>query len=251
VSARYLLRFDDLCPTMDWAAWDAVEALLVRHGVRPILAVVPDNRDPGLMVAPAAADFWERVRAWQARGWAIGLHGWQHTYVNREPGILRLNPFSEFAGLGYPEQYAKLRQGLELFRREGVRADAWIAPGHSFDHVTIRALHDLGLPVISDGMALAPYRDPSGALWVPQQFARMRAMPFGLWTFCYHINGLDAAGLADFGRRLERLRPAMIALPQAMALAQRRRSPMDRLVGLLRRGVSGLRRMRLERKLHV
>jgi predicted deacetylase len=207
------------------------------------MAVVPDNRDPHLMVARPAEDFWERVREWQARGWAIGLHGYHHTYVNREPGILRLNPRSEFAGLSYPEQYRKLSGGLEIFAREGVRADAWIAPAHSFDGVTILALKALGLPIISDGMAFFPYVDPVGVTWVPQQFAGMRSLPWGVWTFCYHINGIPPAGLAAFKRSLLRLHPRMISLPEAVARANRRIGAADRLVGLIRQLVTRARRM--------
>ena len=72
--ARYLVRFDDLCPTMNWANWRVLEAMLLQAGISPILAVVPDNRDPKLVAGPPAPDFWDHVRAWQARGWAIGLH---------------------------------------------------------------------------------------------------------------------------------------------------------------------------------
>ncbi len=238
LGGRYILRFDDVCPTMDWAAWEPIEAMLVEHGVKPLLAVVPDNRDRQLMVSEPAAAFWERVRGWQSRGWAIGLHGWQHTYVNHESGILRLNPYSEFAGLPFPQQLDKLRQGLDLFASEGVRADAWIAPAHSFDGATLLALKALGLSTISDGQAIRPFQDPTGAIWVPQQFARMRAMPWGVWTFCYHINGITARGLEDFRRRLRRLAPRMISLQEAVAMGRRRRSQADRLVGLLRRGLT-------------
>ncbi len=28
VSARYLVRFYDICPTIDWAAWDELEKVL-------------------------------------------------------------------------------------------------------------------------------------------------------------------------------------------------------------------------------
>jgi peptidoglycan/xylan/chitin deacetylase (PgdA/CDA1 family) len=241
--ARYLLRFDDLCPTMDWAAWDRIETELVEQDIKPILAVVPDNRDPHLMVAPAALDFWERVRGWQARGWAIGLHGFQHTYVNRDPGILRLNPRSEFAGLPFLEQHWKLSEGLACFRREGIFADAWVAPGHSFDGTTVLALKAMGLSTISDGMAFDPYRDPVGVTWVPQQFARMRPLPWGVWTFCYHINGLSPEGLARFQHDLRLLRPRMISLREAAAMADHRLRPVDRLVGLLRQAVSGVRRL--------
>ena len=76
--ARYLVRFDDICPTMNWAAWSRIETVLDRHGVAPILAVVPDNRDPKLMVDNSRADFWARVRGWQTKGWTIALHGFQH-----------------------------------------------------------------------------------------------------------------------------------------------------------------------------
>ena len=69
---RYILRFDDICPTMNWAAWEAIEALLTRHDVRPILAVVPDNRDPKLVVDPPMADFWAQVRKCRPR--AIRSH---------------------------------------------------------------------------------------------------------------------------------------------------------------------------------
>ena len=69
-------------------------------------------------------------------------------------------------------------------------------------------------------------------------------MPRGVWTFCYHINGIPAQALADFERGLGRLAPRMISLPEAVAMGQRRRSPADLLVGLLRQGVSTIRRLK-------
>ena len=239
--ARYLLRFDVMCPTMDWALWDEVEALLVEAGVKPILAVIPDNQDPALMVTPPSPFFWDRVRSWQARGWTIGLHGYQHTYVNKEPGILRLNRKSEFAGLSHPEQLDKLRKGLEVFEREGVHADVWVAPAHSFDGVTVSALAAVGIRTISDGMALAPFTDPQGTLWIPQQFANMRPMPFGIWTYCYHLEDLTPQAMVGFRRQLKQLSPRMISLQAAAGMGSRPRSAADRLVGLVRRGLSGFR----------
>jgi len=241
--AHYLIRFDDICPTMNWALWDELEDLLVEAGVKPILAVIPDNKDPKLMVATPSPVFWDRVRCWQSRGWAIGLHGYQHTYVNDEPGILRLNRQSEFAGLSYQDQVEKLRNGLEIFQQNGVHADAWVAPAHSFDWVTVSALADLGIRTISDGMALAPYCDPQGNAWIPQQFANMRPLPWGVWTFCYHLEALTPHAMVTFRRRLKQLCPQMISLQDAVKIAVRPRSPGDRLVGVLRQVVSGLRRL--------
>jgi hypothetical protein len=163
--------------------------------------------------------------------------------VNAEAGILGLNKRSEFAGLGYEEQEEKLRKGLDIFQREGVRADAWVAPAHSFDWVTVSALAALGVNLISDGMALAPYRDPRGNVWVPQQFASMRSMPFGVWTFCYHLDSLTPAGMVSFRNRLKQLSPRMISLPEAALMGVKPRSTGDQLVGALRQVVSGIRRL--------
>src|SRR5262252_3697380 len=87
-STKYLLRFDDICPTMNWQVWSEIEAALLDQDLKPILAVVPDNQDPVLKVDPPVEDFWERVRTWQARGWTIALHGYQHRYVTHSPGIV-------------------------------------------------------------------------------------------------------------------------------------------------------------------
>ena len=58
---QFLLRFDDICPTMNWRVWAEIETVLVQRQFKPILAVVPDNRDPELQVDTPADDFWEQA----------------------------------------------------------------------------------------------------------------------------------------------------------------------------------------------
>src|SRR4051812_1074869 len=99
MSAQFLLRFDDFCPTMNWHVWEQVETILVEAQIKPLIAVVPDNQDAVLDVHPPRATFWQHVRDWQALGWSIGLHGYQHRYVTENPGLMRRNRYSEFAGL--------------------------------------------------------------------------------------------------------------------------------------------------------
>jgi peptidoglycan/xylan/chitin deacetylase (PgdA/CDA1 family) len=187
VTAHYLLRFDDICPTMNWSVWSRVEAILDEHGVLPIIAVVPDNQDSKLKVDAPRADFWAWVREKQARGWCIALHGYQHLYETADSGLLGINTRSEFAGLAADAQRNKLIRALEIFRTNGVKADAWIAPGHSFDATTVRLLVELGVDTISDGFFLRPVRHLD-AYWIPQQFWHYRPMPSGLWTVCLHTN---------------------------------------------------------------
>jgi len=196
----YLLRFDDICPTMDWRVWNKIEPVMVALGIRPILAVVPDNRDPILMIDQAVDDFWERVRQWQARKWTIALHGYQHRYVNNNGGILKLAEKSEFAGLSKAEQEAKLRAGLAKFAEEGVRADAWVAPSHSFDETTVQLLPQVGIRVISDGFSRLPFESKEGVMWVPQQLWWFRPRKHGVWTICFHSNEFNDAVCDRFAR---------------------------------------------------
>jgi predicted deacetylase len=216
MSARYIVRFDDICPTMNWATWSRIEPVLQAHGVKPIMAVVPDNRDPHLAAGDAASDFWGRVRRWQAQGWTIALHGHQHLYTTRDSGLVGVNPFSEFAGLPEATQREKLQRALAVFSREGLRADAWVAPGHSFDAVTLKVLLEFGIGVVSDGFYVRPLRH-MGALWVPQQLWRFRSMPVGLWTVCYHCNRFDDAAIAGFASDIARFAERIVSLAEACA----------------------------------
>lgn len=232
MSATYLVRFDDLCPTMRWSVWDPVEEILDAEGIRPIVAVIPDNADPSMRLEPAREDFWERVRGWQARGWTIGLHGHRHLYTSPDPGWFGWNARSEFAGHDRQHQEASIRAGLDIFEREQVTADVWVAPNHAFDAITIAVLAQLGLPVISDGLALHPYRDDLGLLWVPCQLWGFRRRVMGTWTVCLHPNAWGPADVASFRRDVHSFRDRIVALPDvARRFDRRSRSALD--VGLL------------------
>jgi predicted deacetylase len=227
MSARYLVRFDDLSPTMNWTTWDPVEAALVDLDVRPLVAIVPDNRDPGLEVGPANEGFWERVRGWQARGWTIGIHGFQHRYVTGESGLIGINPRSEFAGLPREEQEEKVRAGLAIFRKHDVEPQVWVAPGHSFDSVTVGVLKDLGIRTISDGLYVYPFT-AGDMFWIPQQLWRFRRMPFGVWTVCSHPNAWSPGAASSFVRDLSAFRERITDVPTIEdAYADRARSWWD------------------------
>ena len=215
MAPRFLVRFDDLCPTMRWETWDAAEEILDRLGVRPVVAIVPDNRDEVLVIDPPRADFWERARGWKAKGWAIALHGFQHVYDSPHAGLLRLRKKSEFAGVPEGTQAARLDQGLAILRREGLDPDVWIAPGHSFDATTVRLLRERGIRIISDGL-FSRVVDHLGSTWVPQQLFGFQEERRGVWTVCYHSNEWSPGDLARFERELTRHLPHVCDLPSVL-----------------------------------
>jgi hypothetical protein len=247
---QYLLRFDDICPTMNWRVWAEIESVLVEHRLQPILAVVPDNCDPELQVDAPADDFWERVRAWQDRGWTIAMHGYQHRYVSWTAGLASAWKRSEFAGLSAEVQREKLRRGMEIFERERITSRVWIGPSNTFDATTVTLLPEVGINIISAGYFQWPYVSPvvsrngahgssPGALhdcarfapdrgsalqslkpgsmtWIPQQMHYFRPAPAGVWTVCYHHNQWNAAQKTQFHEHIDRYRANIVSLDEVL-----------------------------------
>jgi predicted deacetylase len=238
VRAAYLVRFDDLCPTMGWSSWEPVEEALVAAGVRPLLGIVPDNRDPKLHLEPARPDFWDRVRAWRDRGWSIGLHGCHHVLTAGERGAYGWDERTEFAGLPPERQHELVARAVGVFEREGVRPDVWIAPNHSFDETTLAALRSHGVGVVSDGHGVFPHRDAGGTVWVPMQLWRFRERPLGVWTVCFHHNRWGEREVAAFVRDLDAYSDRITDLPTVLdRYGHRTRGWIDR-------GFEGQRRAR-------
>jgi len=216
MAGKLLLRFDDICPTMNWAVWQEIEHVLLDSDVKPLVAVIPDNRDTTFRLSPPRRDFWERVRLWHSLGWTIGVHGYQHAYVTQCPGLLRINRVSEFAGLPFDEQERKIRLALRIFGSEGLAPNVWVAPGHSFDTTTLRVMSEVGLKVVSDGLGILPYEDDEGILWIPQQMWQFRRAPFGVWTVCLHHNFWGPGAVDRFRNQLARYRKQISSFPEVL-----------------------------------
>ena len=198
MSAEYLVRFDDLCPTTNWDTWNRVEEIVTAHDVRPLVAVVPDNQDPKLDAGSVNDDFWKRVRRWQSDGWTIAMHGYQHLYATDNAGICGLRAKSEFAGVPAERQAEMLDAGLAIFGEHRVRADGWIAPGHTFDWTTVSLLRERGVDLIIDGFDLRPHTDHLGSFWIPCQMWSFRPRRSGVWTVCLHTNSWSDADIDRF-----------------------------------------------------
>lgn len=203
---QLLIRLDDITPDMDWEKFERLAALFEQYQIHPIIGVVPDNRDETLHIQEPRADFWERMRSLREQGWVIAQHGFRHVYVNRKPGLLGVNPFSEFAGLPYQKQYEKLKEGQEILKKQGIHTAMFMAPGHTFDRRTLRALKKLGFMSVTDGYCSRPYRR-GGLLFLPCTLSEPR-LPKRFDTLCLHANGMGQAqfdALAEFIGRHRKL----------------------------------------------
>jgi predicted deacetylase len=194
--AQYILRFDDLCPTMEHDRWQRCLQLIEEFGLKPILAVIPDNQDTELNLSPPDPLFWPLMRAMEAEGATIALHGYRHLCASQGESLLPLHQHSEFAGVPDVTQQRWIREGRGILRGQGLNPTIFVAPRHGFDYATIRALRKEGIPLLSDGFARVPF-NRSGITWIPQQLWRPVEKSSGIWTICIHSNFTHAAQLDE------------------------------------------------------
>lgn len=214
MSVVYLIRLDDACPTMNRHLWGKMEYILDKYGVKPMVGIIPHNEDSQQKIDAPDETFWANVKAWQTKGWAIALHGYNHCYTSNG-GLKGLNPMwerSEFSGLSLEEQKTKIRKGVELMRRNGINPQFFFAPSHTFDENTLKALREESdIRIISDTISNKPYKYKNFAI-IPQLGGHCTEMKFpGIWTFCLHPNTMKEADFKNVEIFLEKYSSSFIS----------------------------------------
>ncbi len=154
---KILLRFDDVCPTMNWSLFNWALDRLKEKNVTALLGVIPTNQDPDLNIEQASADFWDRMKELEREGFALAMHGYKHVFDSNCRGTTNRGYKSEFAGHPYEVQYDKIKKGKEILESHGIYVDTFFAPAHSYDNNTLKALAANGFKYLSDGKSCRPY----------------------------------------------------------------------------------------------
>lgn len=174
---KIAVRLDDITPDMDWGRFLRFKTLLDRYQVKPLIGVVPKNQDENLKKNAGTsgacdsregykeetgeqgkpADFWEYIKNLEKDGWTLAMHGCYHVYATNKGGVFPLNNFSEFAGLPLEKQKEMLLEGKRILREKGIETDIFMAPAHSYDNNTLKALKETGFEALTDGFGDMPY----------------------------------------------------------------------------------------------
>ena len=95
-----LIRLDDIAENMNWELMEKTELLFEKHGIKPVLGVIPNNKDSELLAYKRKSDFWEKVRNWKDKGWEITMHGYTHVYdkISKKNDYFNYGGGSEFCG---------------------------------------------------------------------------------------------------------------------------------------------------------
>jgi predicted deacetylase len=189
---KIAIRLDDITPDMDWEKFGRFKNLMDRYRVKPLIGVVPDNRDPNLSICPPREDFWDNVKRIQEEGWIIAMHGCHHLYTTTSGGMFPLNALSEFAGLPEENQSRLIAEGREIFEKHGIETDFFMAPAHSYDRHTLKVLKEHNFFRMTDGFGRQPYVY-DGMTFYPISFNKASCLTAkdGATTFVVHVNKLS------------------------------------------------------------
>ena len=154
---KILVRFDDICPTMDFVQFEKALKILHSKNIKPLLGVIPDCIDSDLAIEEAHDEFWLWVKSLQSDGYTIAMHGYRHVLENTGRGVVTRRFDSEFAGLPLEDQIQKIKEGKNILKKHGIETDIFFAPAHSYDENTLIALKKCGFKYMSDGKSSWPY----------------------------------------------------------------------------------------------
>ena len=188
---KIVIRLDDITPDMDWNQFNRFKHLLDHYNVCPLFGVVPDNQDDKLTKQEAEDEFPMLVQEWIKQGWCVAMHGYSHCYCTKNGGLFPLNHYSEFAGIPYITQEGILAKGQKHLMDMGIKTDIFMAPAHSFDTNTVKALQNIGFTYITDGFGKVPFKR-KGMTYLPISVDKKKSLKDsdGITTFVVHTNNL-------------------------------------------------------------
>ena len=213
-----LIRFDDVCENMRWDLMEKCEKLFDELNVKPVLGVIPNNKDEELLKYPENKNFWNTVRNWQLKGWTIAMHGNTHVYdseTNKED-YFNYGGKSEFFGHSLEEQKKRLSQGLRKFNEEKINIKTFFAPNHTYDKNTFIALKKIGLDQVIDGYGLMPF-NKMGINFIPQLFYKNIMLPYGIQSTQIHLNYWGKKDFEIFKKFIMKNKDKIITYDQAFS----------------------------------
>jgi len=212
-----LIRLDDIAENMNWDLMEKSESLFEKYQIKPILGVIPNNKDNDLLSYPKRENFWEQVRKWKDKGWEISMHGSTHVYdkKTKNDDYFGYGGDSEFCGHSLEIQTLKIKEGIKKFNDEKIEIRSFFAPNHTYDKNTLAALKNSGIKEIIDGYGLLPYTE-NGIKFIPQLFYKVLLLPFGIQSTAIHLNYWNEIDFDNFRNFLENNSDKIITYDHAL-----------------------------------
>ena len=189
--AKYLVRFDDINSRMNWDKFLVLKNVLEKYNIKSILGVVPNCKDHNLFFGKPAKNYNQMLLKYKLFGDTIAQHGFEHLYDSNQKGYFGSSRNSEFAGHTFRKQRNKLYKGKCFLEKLSLWEPVFMAPGHSFDENTLKALKELDFKFMLDGFSLFPFTRLN-LFFIPQISSRpLPSYVPGISQLCIHINTIS------------------------------------------------------------
>ena len=242
-----LIRIDDVCENMNWDLMSKLESLFDNHSIKPVLGVIPNNRDEDFLSFPRNDNFWDQVRKWQDKGWEIVQHGDTHIYdrlCSKKSDYFEYGGGSEFFGHPLNVQEKRIKNGLEKFKKEKINIRSFFAPNQTYDENTFIALKNCGISEVIDGYGLMPYTEKN-IKFIPQLFEKVVLLPFGIQSTKLHLHIWDENDYKKFENFIKINSKKIITYDQA--LNKINNSFLYKIIRYFMSKILKLKRMRLDK----
>lgn len=253
---KVAIRLDDITLKMDWEKFLRMKKLLDNAGIKPLIGVIPDNTDPAFSYDENAAVkamsglkdvekspeevFFDYIKDLKSSGWTIAMHGLNHRYITSKGGLFPLNDFSEFAGLPYEEQLEALEYGKQILIRYGIETFLFMAPAHSYDINTLKALKALEFTSVTDGFGNRPYQS-YGLTFYPISFKKSHVIkkldsagvdtskPEEYTTLVFHTDTMKDKDFDELEKMLDKYKGSFISFDEYLNVSPLTRSAMGQI----------------------
>ncbi len=212
-----LIRIDDVADHMNWNYMKKTEALFDKLNIKPLLGVIPSNKDQEIFKYEKKENFWNQVRNWQDKGWEIAMHGYSHVYdkETNKKDFFGYGGKSEFFGHSFEIQKKRISKGLQIFKSEGIKIRSFFAPNHTYDLNTFKALKENNLNNVIDGYGFFPYKEFE-VNFIPQLFYKEILLPFGIQSTQVHLNYMNEINFLKFQKFVNRNTKKIIKFDDAL-----------------------------------
>lgn len=227
---KIAVRLDDITPDMDYEKFYNMKQILDTYQIKPLIGVVPFNEDKNLMRNPKMEDFAGFLQGLTKEGWVVALHGYEHLYSTSKGGLFPLNHFSEFAGLSFEKQDEMIAKGKEQLASWGIATDIFMAPAHTFDKNTLKALKKNGFTHMTDGFGKQPFVR-NGLIFLPIAIKQSDCYKEkeGYTTLVYHTNTMDDTDFERCKKMFDDNRESLISYEEMLKQTPRKRGMFGNL----------------------
>ena len=148
----------------------------------------------------------------------------------RSKGCFPLNAISEYAGKPYEEQLANLKKGKQILESYGIYTDIFMAPAHSYDRNTLKALKEAGFGKLTDGFGDRPY-EWKGLTFYPISFKQSNSLKQekGYTTFVIHANTMNEKDFERYEKLFAEHKDKLISYQDYLKVSTEKRGVIGRV----------------------